>query len=46
MWRPQAVFLAARGNLPEPDVRAGAAEMCTEGLIPSLSYMVYLIDAA
>jgi len=34
--RPQAVFSAARGNLPEPDIRAGAAEMCTEGLIPIL----------
>jgi hypothetical protein len=34
--RPEAVFSAAHGNLPEPDIRAGAAEMYTEGLIPIL----------
>ena len=34
--RPEAVFSAAHGNLPEPDTRAGATEKYTEGLIPIL----------
>jgi hypothetical protein len=50
--RPEAVFSAAHENLPEPDIRAGAAEMYTEGLIPILqaaelvSPTWFLIDAA